>query len=254
MKPLWIAIGSVTTVFTLALATFLVISVIAHEEVTEIDTFAASDVTALDLHGENSTIEVVGRDVGEIRVVSHIDHGLRRTATTTEIRDGTLVVDNDCPSGPPVHCRVDYEIVVPHDLPVALESDNGTVHARDLRAGLVARTDNGSIEVVRISGRTELRSRNGSVVGRGLRSPETEARTSNGRVELSFSDAPQTVGAHSANGSIEVIVPDDDTTYQVHADTANGSTDTPVRLDPGADRVITAETRNGSVTVRYPTG
>jgi DUF4097 and DUF4098 domain-containing protein YvlB len=80
------------------------------------------------------------------------------------------------------------------------------------------------------------------------------ADSDNGRVSLAFASAPTTVTATSDNGRVEVVVPDTADTYRVDAQTDTGSTDVGVRTDPTSDRSITAETDNGSVSVRYPSG
>ena len=94
----------------------------------------------------------------------------------------------------------------------------------------------------------------GSVIGTGLRSAAVDADSDNGSVRLTFAEPPRNVEATTDNGSVEVVVPDDDTTYLVDIDSQHGSTDIGVRTDPDSDRLVRGRTQNGNVTVRYPTG
>jgi len=88
----------------------------------------------------------------------------------------------------------------------------------------------------------------------GLRDDTVHARSAEGSVRLTFAEAPTTVTARTSDGAIEVVVPDDEATYQVAVDNIVGAIDTAVRTDPSSGRTIVADTDNGSITVRYPTG
>lgn len=254
MQRLWIIVGSVITVAALAFGTFNVVSLVAHEEVTETSTFDAAGIVALDVRTGNGTIEVVGDDVEEITLVADISHGLRRTDHRAEVEGDTLVVRSDCPHLSFTWCSVDYHLVVPADLSVVASSDNGRLTLRDLTGDVDADSDNGRIELIRISGDVEATTSNGRVEGDGLRAAVVTATSRNGSVELTFASPPTAVEARTSNGSVEVTVPDDDTAYRVETDTDHGSIDAAVRTDPSSDRFIVATTNNGSVRVRYPTG
>ena len=256
MRLTWTVLGSLITVLALGASTYALVNAVAHEEVTETARFAAADVTALDIDNEHGSVEVIGDPRSEdIRVESRIDHGLRRTSVTAEVVDGRLVVDTDCPGFTSTWCRVDYQLSVPSDLTADIETQNGRVAVRDLDGSVTAHSSNGRIELARIGGEVEATTSNGAVTARALRSSDVLADTSNGRIELAFASAPSEVLAETSNGAIEIVVPDDDRVYRLDVDTTfTGSTDTAVRTDPTSDRLISAETSNGTVTVRYPTG
>src|SRR5690606_31233541 len=105
-----------------------------------------------------------------------------------------------------------------------------------------------------LSGDLQASTDNGRVEATGLRSAAVSARSHNGRVSLTFAEAPQVVDATTSNGRVEIVVPDDATPYLVDIDTDHGSTDVGVRTDPTSDRRIHGRSHNGDVTVRYPTG
>ena len=113
-------------------------------------------------------------------------------------------------------------------------------------------SDDGRVELDDISGTIDVSNDDGRIIGRRLTAPTVDARNTNGSIELSFLDPPQSVAAHTSNGSIEVVVPDTEVLYRVEMDTSHGGTDNLVRTDPNSDRVIDLSTHNGSITVRPP--
>jgi hypothetical protein len=253
MERAWLAVGSVVTVAALVWGSFSIVGLLAHEEVTERAAFDPAGIERIDMSNDNGSIEVQADDVAEITLVAEIDHGLRRTGHRADVQGSTLVVRGSCPHWS-TWCEVDYRLVVPADLDVVADMDNGRITLRDLAGDVEVRGDNGPIELDRITGDVRARTSNGSVDGTGLRSDRATARSSNGRVTLSFARPPTSVQADTSNGPVEVVVPDGPETYHVRADTDHGATDVDVRTDPGSDRSIDAETSNGSVTVRYASG
>jgi hypothetical protein len=256
MGRLWIIVGSILTVAALAFSTYSVINHVAHEEVTERATFSADGLTSVRLHNENGQVEIVGDDVDEISLVANVSHGLRRTVTHADVEGDTLVVDMDCPTGIPVWCSVDYHLVVPNDLAIDVRNENGRLTVRDLDGDVTAHGDNGSVDLARLGGDVHAETQNGSIEAGGLTADEVHAESRHGSVHLTFADAPTTVTAQTREGSVEVVVPDDDATYRVDADVRGfgGSADASVRTDPESERSIIASTNHGSVKVRYPTG
>lgn len=166
----------------------------------------------------------------------------------TEIRGG-------CPDGwfiffPLNICRVRIDVSLPPSLDVTVGGQNGAITAEDLTGSLDLTTTNGAIEVDGSSGILVLHTTNGRIEVDDSTATDVQARTTNGAVHLSFSDAPDQVAANSTNGEIRIVVPDDGTEYFVDANTTNGRIDTEdVPGDRRADRTITAETTNGGVTI-----
>lgn len=256
MQRLWIILGSLLTVPVVGLASLNVVSLLAHEEETEIATFDADGLDLLDLDNSNGSVEIVGSDRDDVRLEAHISHDIRRTRHSAEVRGDTLEVRSHCPLFPvSTWCSVDHRLAVPDDLTVRVSNGNGSVTVRDLESAVTVDTSNGRLDLAGIGGTLEAHSSNGSVEARSLTSDVVDARTSNGSVELAFVGTPTTVDTHTSNGSIEVVVPDDGDPYAVDVESRfTGSTDTSVRTDPTTERSIAASTSNGSVTVRYPTG
>ncbi|MCU1442555.1 MAG: hypothetical protein JWQ59_705 [Cryobacterium sp.] len=147
-------------------------------------------------------------------------------------------------------CSLRLTVTLPESLPLTVTGDNGRLSAEQLTGDVSLHTTNGAVEVRSMDGRLDLRTTNGAIAVADAASSDVTARTTNGRVELELSDAPDSVEARSTNGAITIRVPDDDESYFVTADTTNGNVDTDeVPSERTADRTITAETTNGAVTI-----
>ncbi|MCP2031077.1 hypothetical protein L1277_001168 [Okibacterium sp. HSC-33S16] len=166
--------------------------------------------------------------------------------------DGETEISGGCPRGWFLfnRCSVRVEVLLPAELDVELDGQNGSVTATGLDGNLDLSTTNGTLRIEESSGRLDLETTNGRIELADASSPNVDAETTNGTVQMQFSAAPDVVSARSTNGEISVSVPDDDESYRVDADTTNGKVDTAdIRTDPDADRSITARTTNGRVTV-----
>jgi DUF4097 and DUF4098 domain-containing protein YvlB len=250
---LWLIAGSILTLGVLALFTVHVVSLLAHEVVTETKTVPAAGINLLDVRNADGRVEVVGGDVDEITVTAKVSHGLRPTRYRVAVEGDAVVVRSSCPLLS-TWCGVDQRIVIPSDLAVRASSSNGQVILEDLTGPVNASSNNGAVELTRLSGDLTLRSDNGRVDGKVLESKVVVARSANGFVRLQFAEPPTDVTATSSNGYVDVVLPDTEVAFKVVAESSNGGTDIGVRTDPSSDRTITATSANGHVEVRYPTG
>lgn len=254
MRRTWLVAGSLVALAALGASGYLVVNVMAHERTSEAHTFDASGLRSIQVDGEHSDVEIIGRDVDDVTVEIDVSHGLRRTKQAVEVVDDVLRLTNACPNGPPFWCSVEYRIVMPTTLVVDIHADSGHTTLRNVDADVTVDVHNGGIELDQVSGAIDARSLNGSVRGSGLKGDVVTARSTNGRVTLAFAEPPTRVEARSTNGSVTVVVPDDEHTYRLEVDAVNGGTDPGVRADPASERSIVAVTTNGSAAVRYPTG
>jgi DUF4097 and DUF4098 domain-containing protein YvlB len=250
-RALWVIFGSLLLLGGLWWGTFNVVDLIAHEERTERFTVPATTVDRLLVENDSGSVTIVGTDTDEIRVEAEVSDGLRDTGFRREVVGSTLELHGSCPAFGSMWCRVTYRIEVPRDLTIEVDSDDGGVDVSDLDGDLRVESDNGSIELADISGMITVDSDNGRISGRNLTSAVTDAGSSNGRIELSYSEPPDTVTASGDNGSIEVAVPEIDSGYHITADSANGGDDIVVNNNPESPHKITLETDNGSITVLY---
>jgi hypothetical protein len=246
----WFVVGSVFAVATLAWGAVQVVIVWAHETET-IDRTITEPVRTIDVRAEG-TVRIVGADVDAVRVHAEIDHGLRRTDESAAVEGDRLVLRTDCPVFLSNYCEVDYTIEAPSDVSVVAHSDQGRVTLTDLRGPVDVRTDQGRIEVVRASGDLRLRADQGRIEVVDSSSPIVDAASDQGRVAIELTAPPLSVRARSDQGSVRVVVPDDDETYAVEASTDQGSTDVAVPTDPASTRVIDIASDQGDVSVRHP--
>lgn len=249
----WIVVASVVSVVMLTTGSFWAFNALARD--TETITTVYDEVRTVDIESGNGTITLIGGDRDDIVVTATLTHGLRRTEEQVSIEGDRLVIRDRCGGAPfASFCRSDYTLQVPTDVAAVLRSRNGSVLATGIEGDVDASSSNGSVAASRIGGGLRLRTSNGRVEGSGLTSEVAEASSSNGAVDLAFDRAPRDVEVTSGNGRVEIVLPDTPDAYRIDASSDNGSVDTPVRIDPASDRIIVAESRNGSVSVRYSTG
>jgi DUF4097 and DUF4098 domain-containing protein YvlB len=250
-RALWVIFGSLLLLGGLWWGTFTVLDLIAHEERTERFTVPATSVDRLLVENDTGSVTILAADTDEIRVEAEVSDGLRDTGFRRQLVGSTLELNGSCPAFGSMWCRVTYRIEVPRDLMIEVDSDDGGVDVSNLDGDLRVESDNGSIELADTSGIITVDSDNGRITGRDLTSAVTNAGSNNGRIELSYSEPPDTVTASGDNGSIEVVVPEIDSGYHVIADSANGGEDILVNNNPESPHKITLETDNGSITVLY---
>lgn len=251
LRWLWILGGSFVAIALLGVGSTQMLSLLAHEEETIVRTFDAGDVAALDVTS-SGRIEVIASDGPEIVVTANVSRGLSSTDHREEIVGDTLELHAGCNRFISKFCGVDYTVEVPADVTVTARSSNAGVMVNGMRAGVTARSQNGSVTASDVSGTIELRSENGAVTAE-INEGSLQAHAENGSIRVAFAASPEAVDASSDNGSVLVVVPDDDQiAYALDASSDDGRVRDDVRTDPTSDRTIRARSDNGSVTVRYP--
>jgi hypothetical protein len=193
----------------------------------------------------SGTVHVRGGTVEGARV----DRRVRIRVGTVEQRleGGTLRIRVRCRL-PFVPCRVRFDITVPPEADLHVESGAGRVAVSGLRGPVDVETGAGSIEVDGLSGRLRAESGAGSIRGRRLESEKVTAESGAGSIELTFTRPPTDVVAESGAGGIDLEVPDD--SYRVLADSGAGTVANELGTDPASPRSITASTGAGSVRIR----
>lgn len=244
-RSVWIAVGLVTIVVGLILLLPFLGNL---GEETSTQTFDAVTDLVFDL--ENGGLTIIGGASGTTVEMS-VSTGIFDGEVTLEQSGGTLRLEQRCPLVIGWGCRAFFTVTLPSDVEVSGSTSNGAITAESLDEPISVTTSNGAINVVDISASASFRTSNGAVLAAGLSSPEVEASTSNGRVQLEFAVAPDSVRATSSNGEIVVILPDESPAYAVSTSTSNGRVETDVRTDPAAPASIDVETSNGDITVRY---
>ena len=242
--------GSLFVLAGLGWGTFNVVELLAHEERTERFTVPAADITRLRVDNDTGSVTIVGTDADEISVEAEVSDGLRRTGFSHEVVDSTLELRGSCPLFGSMWCRVTYRIEVPRHLDVDVDGDNGRVEVSNIDGDVHVDSSNGSVELSGIAGALAISGDNGSITGAGLSSAVADVETDNGRIELTFTEPPDTVEADGDNGSIEIAVPDIDVGYDVEASTSNGGETLDILNNPESPHHVRLQTDNGSITVR----
>ncbi|MFW2336005.1 DUF4097 family beta strand repeat-containing protein [Ilumatobacter sp.] len=201
------------------------------------DTVPVDGLRGLELATDNGEVQVRGGGVDEIAVRTVlVERNAGDAEYSVDVDGDRLVVAGECDARWWDRCAVGFIVTVPSDFEVDVETGNGRVALSDVDGEVRVETDNGAIEADRI----------GSTV--------IDTRTDNGRIRLSFDDAPTEVSATTDNGAIAVRLPDLDLDYAVDADSSRGDVDVDVRTDPASERHVTARSDNGAIDVEYRTG
>jgi len=225
----WLGVLGVVTVVVVA-STSLATSLARTDEVST--TTAEPGLRVLEVEVDAGTIEVL-RGGREIEVVREVSGSWRLPATASERVGDRLVLTGTCSRDLLQNrCRTSYTVRVPDDVELVVTTSAGEVLVEGGAAPVTATTSAGRVTM------TELTS---TVVS---------ASASAGQVSLEFTTPPEQVEASTSTGAVEVVVPDDGTTYDVRASSSVGASTVGVPTETGAPRRIVARTSVGAVEVR----
>lgn len=248
----WRALGACFAIVALLWGTFQVITMLAHEEFTETESYRPEGVAVLDVHNSAGSVTIVGRDDAEtIEVTADISDGLRPTGNAQEVVGDRLEIRGSCPLIGSDWCSIGYTITVPSDISVTASADDGRLVVSDLTNGAQLDNDNARVEARNIEGPLSISNDNGRVTATGIDSASVDVTNDNGDVTLSLLTPPQRLDANSDNGDVEVIFPETQDAYRLNITTDNGDIVNAIRTDPDSQRTVTIETDNGNVTARY---
>lgn len=215
--------------------------------------FDYSAVAVAPAEGVNVNIGNAGLTVspsadGKIHLSAHGRYSGRRPTIGQSGEGDRLVVTADCRSTWLHSCGLDVDLLVPPDLALVVDGNNGSIAVHDLGGSAQLRTENGAITVSGDRGPLDLTTSNGSVDGVALTAVTVAARTDNGGVDLDFARSPTRVDATTSNGHIDIRVPTS-ATYFLTTRTDNGSISPDIPSDRFSHRTITARTSNGSIHI-----
>jgi hypothetical protein len=253
VRPSWRALGALYAVVTLVFGVGTFVSQLAHEEETTSREFDATQVRSIAVDNRAGRVRVVGDDsrTDTITVTARISEGLRGTGHSERIEGDRLVLETSCPLVMSNFCMVDYTIETPPGVDVSVSSETGA-SIEGIDGAVDVDTDRTAIEITDVSGPLRIDNDQGSVRASGLRSPRVVVTTDLGEVRLRFTEPPESVEAGSDQGSVEIVVPEDDTAYRLETSTDQGGIERDIRTDPDGDRAIIASTDQGDIVIRYP--
>jgi len=239
-------VGSAVAALTLAWGTLQVVSRLAHAESTIELTYAAGDVTSVDIRVDSGRIRVVASPNDTVRVTARISDGLTATGNSQDLDGGRLVLRGDCNWLLSSFCSVQYTVEVPAGVSVHARTHNDDVVLTGIDGDVDARSSNGDVRVEGgRPGSLRIGSSNGDVRAIDVGAAQVDASSSNGNVQVTLDDAPDTVRATSSNGDVDVVVPEDRSAYAVDAGSSNGGRAVTIRTDPTSSRTIVARSSTG---------
>jgi hypothetical protein len=248
----WKIAGGVLAIGSVGWAGFNVVTLVAHEERTEVKTYDVAAVDVLDVDNSNGPVTITGAAEREqITVTARISDGLRETEERQTLVDGVLELRASCPLIGSDWCSVRYTIEVPSDIEVRADTDNGRLTVRGIAGAVDLSADNGAVEVADLSGNLTINGDNTSVTATQLTSDRVIAETDNGSLTIELLEPPTSVEARSDNGSIEVVLPETEDAYRLDITTDNGDVLDDIRASPDSPRHVLIETDNGDAIVRY---
>ncbi len=159
---------------------------------------------------------------------------------------------------------VQYELRVPVDIDLDLETVNGAIEIAEIDGEVTAETTNGKISCENVDGSMELSTTNGSILCEDV-SGHLSADTTNGSIEAVYTSPtlPQDgIRCETVNGSVELSLPEG-ASFELDVSTVNGKirTEFPVTVQGEISRKhlrgtvgdggppVSLETVNGSITV-----
>ncbi len=244
-RPLYITL-SVLVAGAILLTAVSLLDNGAHASERRVERHAAAGSLRVDAAAGD--VRVTGADVRQVEVRMQITRGLSEPDVRTELRDGILRLENDCPAVIFGSCSVDYEVLVPRDTAVVVDSGAGDVEAAGLTGGVDLESSAGEVTARRIGGeRVRLSSSAGDVMGQDLTAATVDATSSAGEVDLDLARAPQRLAADSSAGDVRVLLPDG--TYAVDAETSAGDEEVTVAQDPQAEVTVRVRSSAGDVLV-----
>lgn len=212
--------------------------------------FDAASASRATIAVPDARIELLPSGDGEV----HVEVTGWYSGTEPNFTVGTADDETDVRGGCRVfilsRCSLTVAVALPSTADVRIASTNGNITASRMTGALDIGTTNGALRVMDVTGVLSLRVTNGSIEVLGAQSTEVSAVTTNGQVELDFTGPPAEVLARSTNGGITVRVPEGDQ-YFLDIRTTNGALNREFESDRTAERVIVAETTNGSISVEY---
>ncbi|MFQ5571154.1 MAG: DUF4097 domain-containing protein [Rhodothermales bacterium] len=212
-------------------------------EVHEITLQAGRDLIAIDGR-QNGGIRVKGWNKDEILVRARIranarsESAARRLAEEVEIETGRTIYAEGPDTRRKEWISVSYEVFVPHQSNLLLETHNGGIHIEDVDGDVEFDALNGGVSLIDLAG-------------------DIQGRTTNGGLDIELTGTEwngEGMDVTTTNGGITIIVPDE-YSARLETRTVNGrlEVDFPVLVQGRIDRRITTELGRGGRTIRAVT-
>lgn len=191
---------------------------------------------------DNASLEIIPDDTDQVRV-TRADSG--NAGGDWELTGDTLNLEMTC--GVISNCRVQYQVFVPADTALAVETDNGDVAVSDFSSSVEVTSANGDVDISDVTGPLTLTSDNGDLNLSGIGSESVSAATDNGSIDAAFAEAPTEVEVSTNNGDATVALPGGP--YAVFETFDNGEIVNDLPSDDTSASTVTARTDNGTISL-----
>lgn len=191
---------------------------------------------------DNASLEIIPGDTDQVRV-TRADSG--NAGGDWELTGDTLNLEMTC--GVISNCQVEYQVFVPADTALSVETDNGDVAVSEFSASVEVTSGNGDVDISDVTGPLTLTSGNGDMNLTGISSKSLTAATDNGSIDAAFTEAPTDVGVSTNNGDATVALPGGP--YAVFETFDNGEIVNDLPSDESSASTVTARTENGTITL-----
>lgn len=286
-KILLLVIGGILVVGLVAAGLMLTRSL--NPEVEEQSATYDEPITRLSMESLSGDVTVVAAEGDTIKVERTVKWSGDKPHSKEVVSGGDLTITTEgCEDRLWIsRCEIDYRIEVPPTVELDLRTHSGDLAITGTTAAIDATASSGDLTIVDTTGSLDLTTYSGDVTASGIDSPEvtvdvasgdlelsgvTEALTvlahsgevtatdlvapvvslevSSGSVELGFVEAPVDVQVNASSGSVDIVVPDDQTAYLVDAVVHSGKQRVSVDTG-GTDHHIGGEVSSGDFNVRY---
>lgn len=154
----------------------------------------------------------------------------------------------DWPAG---ECVITYNVSLPGETPVMLDTTSGTQDVQGLTGDVALWSTGGQIGAYELTGTLEARTSGGSVRGEQLETTTTEVRSGAGSVHLDYSVPPEEVQVQTTGGQVTVTLPEG-TAYRVEASSGTGTVQVDVEEADDAEHVIEVGSTGGDIRITHP--
>lgn len=247
----------------------------ARQEVLETQSFDAQ-IEDMEINVENARVDFVPSEDDTARLV--LSGNSDDFTLTTDLTGGRLIIQVEDRSqffNFDFNRTYSLQISVPENGldSLTVESDNGTIQARDIEAAELSlevnngrinlqavesetvniETDNGAVDITEMEANMAVRSSNGRIIFNDV-SGELQARANNGRIELSTETLDFPVDFETNNGRIEIRTDSEPSNARIQARVDNGSInvyglENEESVFGDGDVLIQLESNNGRIVV-----
>lgn len=252
-RRFWLVGGAALTVVVVVFTALQVVSWIAREDLRVGRTFTSEElagVRVVEIRNSAGGVDVIGSDTSEVRVDASGSRGLFETRHSQQIVGDRLVLTGSCPVFGE-HCRLDYQVRVPSQLPLVVRGSHGSTSLRGLSAPVRVEVEDGQVELARISADVELDLQFGRLRAVQLTGSSFDARIAHSSADITFERDPGQLTLDTRFSGVDVWMPADAGPFSLTSTSSFGDVDNQLRTDPASPSRIVVDNEFGSVNLAH---